>query len=165
MLDLWKLRSDATSEPIDAKQLGGFYICLIKRGYKSARSEANADKKDTDYVAEVKGRYAQLKDANQTIGQHFYKELSTAFSNNSYYRVKEQVYPREAYIEEFETIINTQKEHHSFLTDEVIDRLKNEIIYYQRKLKSQKGLVSVCEFEGFDKVTKNKTTNKEKTVL
>ena len=166
MLDLWKLRSDATSEPIDAKQLGRIlYMLNQKRGYKSARSEANADKKDTDYVAEVKGRYAQLKDANQTIGQHFYKELSTAFSNNSYYRVKEQVYPREAYIEEFETIINTQKEHHSFLTDEVIDKLKNEIIYYQRKLKSQKGLVSVCEFEGFDKVIKNKTTNKEKTVF
>jgi CRISPR-associated endonuclease Csn1 len=166
MLDLWKLRSDATSEPIDEKQLGRIlYLLNQKRGYKSARSEANADKKDTDYVAEVKGRYAKLKEDNQTIGQHFYKELSSASSNNSYYRVKEQVYPREAYIEEFETIINTQKEHHPILTDEVIDRLKNEIIYYQRKLKSQKGLVSVCEFEGFDKNIKNPETQKEKTTF
>src|SRR5690606_3815484 len=107
--------------------------------------EVNTDKKDTDYVAEVKSRYALIKEKNQTIGQHFYSELK----NNLHYRIKEQVFPREAYIEEFDTIINTQKEHHDFLTDEVIHRLRNEIIYYQRKLKSQKGLVSVCDFEGF----------------
>lgn len=147
-LDLWKLRSNAASEPIDEKQLGRIlYMLNQKRGYKSARSEVNADKKDTDYVAEVKSRYALIKEKNQTIGQHFYSELK----NNLHYRIKEQVFPREAYIEEFDTIINTQKEHHDFLTDEVIHRLRNEIIYYQRKLKSQKGLVSVCDFEGFEK--------------
>lgn len=147
-LDLWEMRSTAVSEPIDAKQLGRIlYMLNQKRGYKSARSEANADKKDTDYVAEVKSRFALIKEKNQTIGQYFYSELK----NNAHYRVKEQVFPREAYIEEFDTIINTQRKHHDFLTDEVIHRLRNEIIYYQRKLKSQKGLVSVCEFEGFDK--------------
>ncbi|MGL6039149.1 MAG: type II CRISPR RNA-guided endonuclease Cas9, partial [Soonwooa sp.] len=165
-LDLWKLRSNAVSEEINPQQLGRIlYMLNQKRGYKSARSEANADKKDTDYVAEVKGRYALLKDSNLTIGQHFYNELSFANSNNSYYRVKEQVYPREAYIEEFDTIINTQKQHHSFLTDEVINRLRNEIIYYQRKLKSQKGLVSVCEFEGFEKTIIDEKLNKEKTIF
>lgn len=152
MLDLWKLRSDASSEPIDAKQLGRIlYMLNQKRGYKSARSEANADKKDTDYVAEVKGRYSLLKESNLTIGQHFYKELSFANSNSSYYRIREQVYPREAYIEEFDVIMNEQKKHHSFLTNDVIERLRDNIIYYQRKLKSQKGLVSICDFEGFEK--------------
>ena len=67
MLDLWKLRSDAANPEsnISAEQLGRIlYMLNQKRGYKSARSEANADKKDTDYIQEVKGRHAQLKDQN-----------------------------------------------------------------------------------------------------
>ncbi|MEJ5995424.1 type II CRISPR RNA-guided endonuclease Cas9 [Pedobacter sp. Du54] len=168
MLDLWKLRSDSANpnENISAEQLGRiFYMLNHKRGYKSARSEANADKKDSDYVQAVKGRYAQLKDKNQTIGQFFYDGLNNASINNSYFRVKEEVYPREAYIEEFDTIINAQKNKHDFLTDEVINRLRNEIIYFQRKLKSQKGLVSICEFEGFEKTVFDKEKDKNKIVF
>ncbi len=167
-LDLWKLRNDAVSanESISAEQLGRiFYMLNQKRGYKSARSEANQDKKDTDYVAEVKGRYAQLKERSQTLGQYFYDKLLNADQTNSYFRVKEKVYPREAYIEEFDSIINIQKGKHDFLTDEVIEKLKNEIIYYQRPLKSQKGLVSVCEFAGFYKTYIDKETKKEKTTF
>lgn len=166
MLDLWKLRNDAASEPITAEQLGRIlYMLNQKRGYKSARSEANQDKKDTEYVAEIKGRYSQLKANNQTIGQYFYNELKAANENSSYFRIKERVYPREAYEEEFDTIINTQKNTHPFLNENVINELRNEIIYYQRKLKSQKGLVSVCEFEGFEKVVINKKKKQEKTLF
>jgi len=167
-LDLWKLRSDSVNpnESISAEQLGRIlYMLNQKRGYKSARSEANADKKDTDYVQAVKGRYAQLKDKNQTIGQFFYDGLYNASVTDSYFRVKEEVYPREAYIEEFDTIINVQKDKHDFLTEEVINQLRNEIIYYQRKLKSQKGLVSICEFEGFEKTVFDKEKNKNKVVF
>lgn len=167
-LDLWKLRNDAASENenINSTQLGRIlYMLNQKRGYKSARSEANQDKKDTDYVAEVKSRYVQLKEQNKTIGQYFYDELLIAHQTNSYFRTKEKVYPREAYTEEFDTIINVQKKKHPFLTDEIIESLRNEIIYYQRKLKSQKGLVSVCEFEGFEIKYIDKETQKEKTVF
>ncbi|AJW62371.1 CRISPR-associated endonuclease Cas9/Csn1 [Elizabethkingia miricola] len=168
MLDLWKLRSDSANpdENISAEQLGRIlYMLNQKRGYKSARSEANADKKDSDYVQAVKGRYDQLKDRKQTIGQYFYDELYNANANNSYFRIKEEVYPREAYIEEFDTIISAQREKHDFLTDEVVHQLRNEIIYFQRKLKSQKGLVSICEFEGFEKTVFDKEKNKNKVVF
>ncbi|WP_407498023.1 type II CRISPR RNA-guided endonuclease Cas9 [Elizabethkingia anophelis] len=168
MLDLWKLRSDSANpdENISVEQLGRIlYMLNQKRGYKSARSEANADKKDSDYVQAVKGRYDQLKDRKQTIGQYFYDELYNAHINNSYFRIKEEVYPREAYIEEFDTIISAQREKHDFLTDEVVHQLRNEIIYFQRKLKSQKGLVSICEFEGFEKTIFDKEKNKNKVVF
>jgi CRISPR-associated endonuclease Csn1 len=168
MLDLWKLRNDAVSvnKTITPMELGRvLYMLNQKRGYKSARSEANADKKDTDYVAEVKGRYAQLKDKNKTVGQYFYDELSASNQSHAYFRVKEKVYPREAYIEEFDAIVNVQKTKHSFLTDEVIHTLRNEIIYYQRKLKSQKSLVSVCEFEGFETTYYDKKTQNNETIF
>lgn len=146
-LELWGLRSKAVTEKISLKELGRvLYHLNQKRGYKSSRSEENADKKDTEYVAEVKNRYQKLKEEGKTIGQKFFEELS----KNPHYRTKQQVFPREAYMEEFDAILKKQKEFYpDVLTDNFIDHIRNDIIYYQRKLKSQKGLVSICEFEGF----------------
>ncbi|MBU2492016.1 MAG: type II CRISPR RNA-guided endonuclease Cas9 [Bacteroidetes bacterium] len=146
-LDLWKLRAEATNKKLTLQEIGRVLLHLNqKRGYKSSRSEANLNKKDTEYVTQVKSRYEELKEKGLTIGEKFFIELN----KDQYYRIKEQVFPREAYIEEFDKIINKQREFYTeILTDEIIDKIRNEIIYYQRKLKSQKGLVSICEFEGF----------------
>lgn len=158
MLDLWQMRADAAipSKNISAEQLGRIlYMLNQKRGYKSARNEANADKKDTEYVIDVKNRFAKIQKTNQTIGQYFYERLDNANSNNLYYRIKEQVLPREAYELEFDTIMSVQKTKHDFLNDNVIEDIRNKVIYFQRKLKSQKGLIRICEFEGFKKVVFN----------
>lgn len=146
-LELWGLRAKSVTEEISLMELGRvLYHLNQKRGYKSSRSEENADKKDTEYVAEIRNRYQLLKDDGKTIGQKFYEELS----RNRHYRTKQQVFPREAYMEEFDTIMRKQQEFYpNILTNEFINHLKDDIIYFQRKLKSQKGLVSVCEFEGF----------------
>lgn len=151
-IELWGLRAKAVTEEISLKDLGRvLYHLNQKRGYKSSRSDANLDKKDTEYVAEVKNRHQQLKEQGITIGQKFYTELN----NNEFYRIKQQVFPREAYIEEFQLICNQQQKHYpDVITEDFIRQMRDEIIYYQRKLKSQKGLVSVCEFEGFWTKTK-----------
>lgn len=142
---LWGLRSKAVTENITRKELGRLLLWFNqKRGYKSSRSDSNLDKKDTEYVKEVKSRFDKIKDLKITIGQYFYEELK----KNEYFRVKENVFPREAYMEEFDTICSRQKKHLG-LSDELILKIRNEIIYFQRPLKSQKGLVSVCQFEGF----------------
>jgi len=144
-LVLWKIRNDAVSDKIGLKELGRVLLHLNqKRGYKSNRSEANLDKKDANYVTEVKNRYEKLKETNETIGQYFYRQIST----NRYYRIKDQVFPREAYMEEFDRIMKKQQEFYpDVLTPEFIKRLRDEIIFYQRPLKSQKKLVSLCELE------------------
>ncbi|HBI81625.1 MAG TPA: type II CRISPR RNA-guided endonuclease Cas9, partial [Bacteroidales bacterium] len=146
-IQLWELRSKAANQRLSLPELGRILLWLNqKRGYKSGRSNSNLDKKDTEYVAQVKNRHQIIKEQNLTIGQYFYQQLNS----NEYFRVKENVFPREAYIEEFDCICKEQKKHYpDILTDEVISKIRNEIIYYQRPLKSQKGLVSVCEFEGF----------------
>lgn len=145
-LELYGLRDKALKEQITLQELGRIlYHLNQKRGYKSSRSDANLDKKDTEYVADVKSRHKSIKDLNLTIGQYFYKELQ----KNKYYKIKQQVFPREAYLEEFDAVCKAQQQYHStILTDELIDEIRNDIIYFQRKLKSQKGLVSICEFEG-----------------
>jgi CRISPR-associated endonuclease Csn1 len=152
-MNLWELRDKAVHSPISITEFGRLLFWLNqKRGYKSSRSDANLGKKDTEYVATVKSRHEKIKDLDLTIGQYFYKELSA----NEFYKVKENIFPREAYIEEFDTICKTQQiAHPSVLTNELIGKIRNEIIYYQRPLKSQKGLVSVCEFEGFWRIGKD----------
>ena len=151
-LSLWGLRAKAVTQKVELKELGRIlYHLNQKRGYKSSRKEENLDKKDTEYVAEVKSRHQDLKEKGLTIGQKFYPELEA----NPNYRIKQQVYPREAYIDEFNAILKQQQVYYpGIITDELINTLRDEIIYFQRNLKSQKGLVSVCDFEGFS--TKDK---------
>ncbi|MFT3753500.1 MAG: type II CRISPR RNA-guided endonuclease Cas9 [Paludibacter sp.] len=152
-IELWALRDKAVHSQITLKELGRLLLWLNqKRGYKSSRSDANLGKKDTEYVATVKSRHEKIKELNLTIGQYFFQELS----NDPFFKVKENIFPREAYIEEFDAICNTQKQFYpETLTEAFIAKLRNEIIYYQRPLKSQKGLVSVCEFEGFRRTGKD----------
>ncbi|NLH51735.1 MAG: type II CRISPR RNA-guided endonuclease Cas9 [Bacteroidales bacterium] len=144
-LALWGLRSRAVNEQISLKELGRvLYHLLQKRGYKSNRRESSKEKKETDYVQQVKGRYQQIKDLQLTIGQYFYSELT----QNPYFRIKEKVFPRGAYEEEFWAIMRKQQTFYpEILTHEVVDDFY-QIIYYQRPLRSQKGLVKICEFEG-----------------
>jgi CRISPR-associated endonuclease Csn1 len=156
-LGLWSLRSKAASEEISLMEFGRILLLLNqKRGYKSARIDANMDKKDTDYVKEVKTRHERLISTGYTIGQYFYSELK----ENPAFEIKKKVYPREAYVEEFTKICKAQQKFHFEITDDFITHLRDEIIYYQRKLKSQKGLISICEFEGFFVHVKDNSDNK-----
>lgn len=146
-MQLWELRSRAVNNKITTNELGRLLLWLNqKRGYQSARSDANLNKADTEYVTMVKSNYQMIKDLGVTIGQYFFSQLTA----DPDYRIKEKIFPREAYKNEFDSIINKQKEFYSeILSEEWINHVRNEVIYYQRPLKSQKGLVSVCDFEGF----------------
>ena len=101
-----------------------------------------------------------IKERGQTIGQYFAEKLKenevvTEKGKFYTYRTKEQVFPRGAYIAEFDQIIAVQRKFYpEVLTDEFIHRIRNEIIFYQRNLKSCKHLVSLCEFEKREYINK-----------
>lgn len=156
VIDLWKLRSDAATKgkQLTLRQIGRvLYHINQKRGYKHAKADNSADKKQTQYVADVNARYQELQELHQTIGQHFYEQLRTTAVetlNGPYYtfRIRDKVFPRQAYIAEFDQIMSVQRTYYpEVLTDELIDTLRNRIIFYQRPLKSCKHLVGMCEFE------------------
>ena len=175
LLELWELRARAATpgEQLSLTELGRVLLHINqKRGYKHAKAdeaaEAETNKgKETGYVAQVKGRYQILKEKGQTIGQHFAGELranqQTAPRGTYYtYRIKEQVYPREAYIEEYDRIMAVQRTFYpELLTDALIGRIRDRIIFYQRPLKSCKQLVSTCEFEKKERVVQVKRINKD----
>ena len=92
------------------------------------------------------------------MGQYQWNELQ----KNPNYSLKNQVFYRQDYLDEFERIWETQRKFHPELTDELKHELRDIVIFYQRPLKSQKGLVGFCELESSQKeITRD---GKRKTV-
>ncbi|MEI6190483.1 MAG: type II CRISPR RNA-guided endonuclease Cas9 [Chitinophagia bacterium] len=95
------------------------------------------------YLGAISDRSKELFFNKVTIGQYLYHQLK----NNPHTRTKGQVFYRQDYLDEFETIWETQAKFHKELTPELKIEVRDIIIFYQRRLKSQKGLISFCEFE------------------
>ena len=154
-LETWKLRSDAATPgtKLSTSEIARVLLHINqRRGYRHAKSDMS-DSKQTEYVARVNNRFAEIKNLNQTVGQFFYTKLkasecTTVRGKKHYtYRIKEEVFPRNAYAEEFDSIISAQGEFYpQLLTTENVAELRN-LIFYQRPLKSCKHLVSYCDFE------------------
>ncbi len=104
--------------------------------------------KSTSYLGEISDRHKELYFNNMTVGQY----LVSCLNNNPNFSLKNTVFYRNDYIDEFETIWKKQAEFHPELTDELKNEIGKNTIFYQRPLRSQKGLVSTCEFECHEKV-------------
>lgn len=99
--------------------------------------------KTSGYLGAISDRSKELYFNKQTVGQYLYQQLQ----ENPHTRLKDQVFYRQDYLDEFEMIWETQAKFHSELTNELKEEIRDIIIFYQRKLKSQKGLISFCELE------------------
>ena len=91
----------------------------------------------------ISDRSKELYFNKQTIGQYLWASLK----ENPHVSVKNQPFYRQDYIDEFEKIWETQASFHKELTPELKQEIRDIIIFYQRPLKSKKGLISVCELE------------------
>lgn len=95
------------------------------------------------YLGDISDRSKILYFNKQTVGQYLMSELQ----KNPNYSLKNKVFYRQDYLNEFETIWETQARFYPELTSDLKKEIRDIIIFYQRPLKSQKGLVSFCEFE------------------
>jgi len=95
------------------------------------------------YLGAISDRSKELYFKKQTVGQYLMEQLD----ENPHARLKNQVFYRQDYLDEFEKIWETQARFHKELTLELKKEIRDIIIFYQRRLRSQKGLISFCEFE------------------
>ncbi|HNR15381.1 MAG TPA: type II CRISPR RNA-guided endonuclease Cas9 [Chitinophagaceae bacterium] len=156
-LELYFLRENAIKSKISLNELGRiFYHLNQKRGFLSNRKSQTEEENNSEYLQKIKDLEIKVKDT--TIGSYFYHQLC----NNPLTRIKENIFPRKEYIREFDIIWNKQKEFYPELLTgglgennkgTLYQRIRNEIIYYQRPLKSVKHLVSNCRFEPLKKVS------------
>ncbi|MDE6858196.1 MAG: hypothetical protein K2J33_05625, partial [Alistipes sp.] len=146
-LELWGLRARAVEERISLRELGRV-LCHLnqKRGYRTVKSDFG-DKKQGAYVQAVVDRYRELHERGVTIGQYMYEGLKA----DPAFRCKERIYPRDAYVEEYDAIMECQRTFYpEVLTEEVVARIRDYIIFHQRPLRSCKHLVARCELERHD---------------
>ena len=170
LLELWELRERAATagERLTLPELGRV-LCHInqKRGYRHVKSDAAAivgdegekKKKDSNsaYLAGIRANDEKLRDEHKTVGQYFAEQLrkdqSESPTGGISYRIKDQIFSRQRYIDEYDQIMAAQRVYYpDILTDEFIRMLRDEVIFMQRPLKSCKHLVSLCEFEKQEKV-------------
>lgn len=154
-LELYGLRAKSVSEKITLQELGRVLILLNqRRGFLSNRKSQTEEENSTDYKRRISELESELK--GKTIGQELYQELCQDKNINTVL-LRERTYLRATYIEEFDRIWDCQKDYYpDILTGGINDEnnkgtlyntIKNRIIFYQRPLKSQKGLISNCIFE------------------
>lgn len=95
------------------------------------------------YLGSISDRSKELFFNKETVGQYLMSQLNT----NPHTKLKNQVFYRQDYLDEFNKIWEKQAEYHTELTEELKSEIRDVVIFFQRKLKSQKGLISLCEFE------------------
>lgn len=128
----YEWRANAIHTQLDKKEIA-YVITEINNNINSS----------SGYLGSISDRSKELYFNKQTIGQYLYTQLL----QSSHTRMKNQVFYRQDYFDEFETIWETQAKFHPELTAQLKEEIRDIIIFYQRKLRSQKGLVSFCEFE------------------
>ena len=131
-LQHYKWRNNSLIEQLDLKIIA-FIITEIN----------NQINQSSGYLGAISDRSKELYFNNQTVGQFQYNQLA----ENPHVILKNQVFYRQDYLDEFERIWETQSQFHPELTDKLKSEVRDITIFYQRKLKSQKHLISHCEFE------------------
>ncbi len=135
--DNYRLRAEGLAHKLEPEKLA------------IALQEVNNDiKKSGGYLGDISDRNKELCMKGLTIGQY----LVTQIDKDPNRRLKGQVFYRSDYMDEFDKIWSTQSKYHPELTEGLKHEIRDVIIFYQRPLRSQKGLVSNCEFEPLRKV-------------
>ena len=110
-----------------------FYHMAQRRGFLSNRLEGTKESEGA-----VKRSIAEISEAKgeKTLGQYFYEKYRNGEKIRDTY-----THRNEHYLEEFERICAFQN-----LPSDFVEKLR-KAIFYQRPLKSQKGLIGNCVFE------------------
>ena len=116
-------------------------------------------KASSGYLGNISDRSKELYFANLTVGQWQWRQIEA----NPHHSLKNQVFFRQDYMDEFERIWEVQAKYHKELTDDLKKQIRDVVIFYQRPLRSQKGLVSLCEFEHWTKEVEIDGKRKKKT--
>ena len=142
----YELRKEGLS-----KQLNLEHLAIVLQ-------EINNDINGTSgYLGKMSDRSKVLYIDKITAGEYLYERVK----KNPHNSLKNQVFYRQDYLDEFEQVWETQAKYHPELTSELKTKIRDVIIFYQRPLKSQKGLLSFCLFESwqqeyFDKIKQKK---------
>jgi len=125
-------REKALSEKMHPENL----IVVLQKINKQINNSSN-------HLGAISDRSKELFFNKQIVGQY----QMAILAKNPNASLKNMVFYRQDYLDEFNTLWETQAKFHKELTDELKHEIRDVVIFYQRRLKSQKGLIGFCEFE------------------
>ncbi|MFK8264556.1 type II CRISPR RNA-guided endonuclease Cas9 [Capnocytophaga canimorsus] len=150
-LQAYQWRVDALSKELTREELA-FVITEINNNLNNS----------SGYLGAISDRSKELYFNNETVGEYLWKQIAA----NPHTSLKNQVFYRQDYLDEFEQIWKTQSAFYpEILTESLKKELRDVVIFYQRKLKSQKSLVSFCEFENKEIEIKKEDGTSTKKVI
>lgn len=150
--ETYMLRARAATEQVSLEELARVLLMLNKkRGYRCSRKDLSGndstsvdkvkDAEQESYLAKIEHRSKELE--GLTVGQY----LMIKLKEDPNYSFKNKIFYRSDYLHEFEVIWKTQSQFHRELSFALKKEIRDKIIFYQRRLKSQKGRVNYCELE------------------
>jgi len=131
-LRAYEWRAKALSEKLE-KEEAAYVITDINNNLNNS----------SGYLGAISDRSKELYFRKETVGQYLFRQLQ----DNPHTSLRNQVFYRQDYLDEFEAIWKEQSIYHIELTNALKSEVRDIIIFYQRRLKSQKGLISICELE------------------
>lgn len=100
----------------------------------------------SDYLGKISDRSKVLYINKLTVGEYLFDKIK----KKPHVSLKNQVFYQQDYLDEFEQIWETQAKFHPQLTPVLKTEIRDLIIFYQRPLKSKKGLLNFCLFERWE---------------
>lgn len=125
-------RSDALSKRLE-KDVLVYVVCDLCGAIESSSGLLGA----------ISDRSKELFFNHQTVGQYLWNIIETEPGAS----LKNRTFYRQDYLDEFNTLWEKQAEFHPELTGDLKKEIRDVVIFYQRRLKSQKGMICHCEFE------------------
>ncbi|MGP1454050.1 MAG: type II CRISPR RNA-guided endonuclease Cas9 [Segatella oris] len=144
-----KWRNDCLKKEMDIEQVA-YVVC-------SLCGEINGS---SQRLAMISDRSKELYFSGKTIGQY----LMALLDENPNTSLTNRIFYRQDYIDEFNAIWECQARYHKELTPELRRKIADNIIFFQRDLKSCKCLISYCEFEHSEKEVDVEEKKKKVTV-
>lgn len=144
---IWRV--DALSEQLSAEELA-LVICDLNGTITNS----------SGYLGAISDRSKELFFRKQTVGQYLMSQLG----NDPNFSLKNKVFYRQDYLDEFNIVWETQAKFHKELTDELKSEIRDVVIFFQRRLKSQKSLISFCELENKQILIETEGKRKTKTI-
>ena len=141
----YRLRAAALDRALPPLAFGRALFHLAqRRGFLSNRkSDAKDEKESGDVKAGIAELWKKMEEASaRTLGEYFAGLDPEAEKQ----RIRKRWTARQMYLDEFEKIWSSQSPHNVALTDDWKQRIHGAI-FHQRPLKSQKGLIGICELE------------------
>lgn len=143
----YHIRARGLNEKLELHDYGrAIFHINQRRGFKSNRKTGRA-KEDGKVAKEADELQQKMNKAKcRTLGEYF------ASLDPEEIRIRDQYTFRSMYEGEFDKLWEKQSEHYpELLTEDLMGKIRDEIIFYQRPLKPTDELIGLCELETDEK--------------